>query len=961
MSRPRIPSVGSCLLALSLLVPACRGKDTKTPQTDGATAQATDDGNDMPVILPERPLDYEVSTLANGMQVITLEDASTPVAAVQVWYHVGSKDEKPNRRGFAHMFEHMMFRGTQNIGPKAHFEYIRKVGGNANAYTSFDNTTYIQVVPSNQVDMVLWLEAERMAFLKINDDYFDTERKVVAEEYRRGQEQPYGSALEKVLAGVFEKHPYRWSPIGDMNELGEADAKELQEFWNTFYVPNNAALVVVGDVKHKDVLASAEKYFGWIPKYDEPPRVEVREPAQTEAKKIKIKERNGPVPIVALGYRTVPLGHEDELALEMLGTILGGGESSRLWRSLVREQDLAMFALAGGFTLEHDGLFAAGAVLSPFGSSAGKALDALRAEVERIKKDGITDEELLKARNGMLASEVQALSTVQSKAQRLGEAAVLRKDLPSVNTDFKAITEITADDIQRVANTYLVENHEIEVRIEPNMLGFLVDQIRGGDDKGKSDDGDSGGEETIRGEGSGKPGLTRPEGLGKAPVVAPPLSNDLAVKKFEKTLDNGLEVVVLPSDEVPFVTMWMGLEYGSFADPEGKQGTAYLTLPMLGRGTKTHDYEALTDELDRYAITLSGSAGLDSASIYVGALNGEADRAMQMLSEVIREPTFPKEELDEFVGQTTTGLMVTERSPDYLADREMRRRLYGEHPAARLPEGTAAGLRKLTRDDLETWWGTYARPDSAKLYIAGAIEPEAAFELAQAHLSSWEAKGDKPSVSLPAVPKPAKTKIFLVDRKSNQSQIRVGQTSITRKDARYPTARVVTEYFGGGFNARLNDTIRVKKGLTYGAGGGFSPGRFVGGFRVSTFSKTATVAQTVQTILEEIDRLQKEAPSSSERDDSISYIVGSFAASRETPQSLIRDLWRLELNDLPEDYYAKYLEAIRDVSPDAAVTAAKDLVDPDALVIVVVGPADKLKPALSQIADVEVVDPNATK
>ena len=172
---------------------------------------------------------------------------------------------------------------------------------------------------------------------------------------------------------------------------------------------------------------------------------------------------------------------------------------------------------------------------------------------------------------------------------------------------------------------------------------------------------------------------------------------------------------------------------------------------------------------------------------------------------------------------------------------------------------------------------------------------------------------------------------------------------------------MVTEYFGGGFNARLNDTIRVKKGLTYGAGGGFSPGRFVGGFRVSTFSKTATVAQTVQTILEEIDRLQKEAPSASEREDSISYIVGSFAASRETPQALIRDLWRLELNDLPEDYYAQYLGAIRDVSPDAAVAVAKDLVDPDALVIVVVGPADKLKPALSQIADVEVVDPSATK
>ena len=537
---------------------------------------------------------------------------------------------------------------------------------------------------------------------------------------------------------------------------------------------------------------------------------------------------------------------------------------------------------------------------------------------------------------------------------------MLRKDLASVNEDFTAITAITAEDIQLAANTYLVTEHEIEVRIEPNMLGFLVDQIRGGDEK-PSGEGDGAGEEAIRGDGSGKPGLTRPDTLGKAPPVAAPLDTEIAVKKFETTLDNGLDVVVLPSDEVPWVTMWMGLEYGSYADPEGKAGTAYLALPMLGRGTKTHDYEALTDELDEHAITLSGSADLDSASIYVGALNGEADRAMRLLSEVVRKPTFPKEELEEYVSQTTTGLMVTERSPDYLADRELRRRLYGTHPAARLPEGTAAGLRTLDRDDLAAWWKTYARPDAATLYIAGAIEPEAAFELARTHLTAWKAEGEKPKLELPAVPKPGKTKIYLVDRKSNQSQIRVGQASITREDTRYPTARVVTEYFGGGFNARLNDTIRVKKGLTYGAGGGFRPGRFVGGFAVSTFSKTATVAQTVQTILEEIERLQSEPPSASERDDSISYIVGSFAASRETPESLIRDLWQLELTGLPADYYDQYLSAIREVTPDAAVSVAKDLVDPSALVIVVVGPADTLKPALSQIADVEIVDPNATK
>ena len=236
-------------LALATTGPlGCKTGGTEAPDGNDGSVAAAGQGEDTANLLPERPFNYEVSTLENGMRVITLSDHSTPIAAVQVWYHVGSKDERPDRTGFAHMFEHMMFRGTQNIGPKAHFEYIRKVGGDTNAYTSFDNTTYIQEVPSNQVEMVMWLEAERMAFLKINDGYFDTERNVVAEEYRLGREQPYGTAPDKVLKEIFKKHPYRWTPIGDMDQLREASADELQEFWETYYVPNNAALVVVGDV-----------------------------------------------------------------------------------------------------------------------------------------------------------------------------------------------------------------------------------------------------------------------------------------------------------------------------------------------------------------------------------------------------------------------------------------------------------------------------------------------------------------------------------------------------------------------------------------------------------------------------------------------------------------------------------------------------------------------------------------
>ncbi|HWB78596.1 MAG TPA: pitrilysin family protein [Nannocystaceae bacterium] len=938
----------SLLVLAALALPACRRDKPTTKPTDAIVA-TTPAPN-------ERPFDYQMTELENGMKVITLEDHSTPIAAVQVWYHVGSKDEKPDRRGFAHMFEHMMFRGTQNIGPKAHFEYIRKVGGDANAYTSFDNTTYIQVVPSNQVEMVLWLEAERMGFLKINQGYYDTERKVVAEEYRMGREQPYGTVPDKLLPQVFAKHPYAWTPIGNMDELQAAKSDELQTFWNTYYVPNNAALVVVGDVKHEEVEALAKQYFGWIPKYPDPPRVTVKEPEQTAAKKIVIPEHNGPVPIVGIGYRTVPLGHADELALEAVGQVLGGGESSRLYRRLVTDQRLAMFALSAGFALEDDGIFAAGAVLKPMSGKADKTLAAIREEIERLKKDGPTDAELEKAKNGMLRDLTLAQLTVESKAQRLGEAALIEGDVENANRDLAEIRKLDKKMLQAAAQKWLVPQHEIEIRIEPNLLGFIAKQL-GSDDKKKKEEDVAKGKEKIEGEGSGKPGLVRPDTLGAAPKVAPPQDSEIAIETEEKTLKNGLRVVVLENHEVPFVQFELGLRYGAFADPEGKPGVAWLTLPMLGRGTSKHDYKALADELDRRAIVLSGNADMDGATVSANGVTEQAEPAMALLAEAVKSPTFPKDELDRYVDQVTTGLMVTERSPDYLADRELRKRMFGLHPYARLPEGQAQTLHAIDRDLLATWWKSHARPDSAVLYVAGDVTPTQAFAWAEQHFADWKASGAAPKYELAAPTAVKGRTIVLIDKPGEQAQIRVGHLGIVRGDPRWPAVKVMSEVFGGGFDSRLNDTIRVKKGLTYGAGGGFSSGRFAGRFVIRTFSKNATVGETVRTILDEIARLHKEPPTAAELGTAQSFITGSHPRQRETAAEMIEELWSLELSGLPRDWTAKFLAGVRGVDAKAVDKSVDELVDGKNVVIIVVGSAKELEPQLKQLGKVEVIKP----
>ena len=287
-------------------------------------------------------LAYEEIVLDNGLHIVTLEDFSCPIVVVDLWYHVGSKDENPERQGFAHMFEHMMFRGTDRLGPTDHFDNIRRIGGNCNGYTSFDQTVYVQTVPANQLELVLWLEAERMSFLKIDQAAFDTERQVVEEERRLGLNAPYGTLFEEALAEVFKVHPYRWSPIGKIPHLRATSVPELRAFWMNYYTPNNATLIIAGAVKHEEAQVLAKRYFEWIPRSADQPRVSVREPLPEAPREITFKLENAPVPLTGVVFRTVPLNHPDRVPLELLSTILGGGNSSRVYRSLVAEKELAV-------------------------------------------------------------------------------------------------------------------------------------------------------------------------------------------------------------------------------------------------------------------------------------------------------------------------------------------------------------------------------------------------------------------------------------------------------------------------------------------------------------------------------------------------------------------------------------------------------------------------------------------
>lgn len=907
----------------------------------------------------ERRYPFEQVELSNGMKVITLEDFSCPIVAVQVWYHVGSKNEEPGRQGFAHMFEHMMFRGTDRLGETGHFDNIRRVGGDCNAYTAFDQTVYIQEIPSNQLELVLYLESERMAFLNIDKKGFETERKVVEEELRQGHNRPYGRTPERALAEIFGDHCYGWTPGGQIAHLRQAKVEEVSAFWDKYYAPNNATLVLVGAVKHADAQALAKKYFDWIPPCPQPPRPECGLEPQKKSRTIKIKEDKGPLPVLAVGYVTVPESHPDHIPLQILMGALGGGESSRLYMDIVKDKKIAQVAMGAAFAFEGNGLAGAAGVLLPFGKKK-ELVQTIKSHIKEIREKGITEAELEKMKNQLRRQEVTGAMTVASKAGLLGKYAVLYGDADRINRQLEEIDAVTLDDIRRVAKKYLTREAAINLSIEPDAAG-MVGSLFGGKKDGDPDHPDNkppvddDGTNRVAKRTGPKANARRPADFPAEPPIADLLDQYAETPHTDKALSNGLRVVVVSNHEVPMVNLILGVKSGAWS--EAKAGVAGATMSMLTKGTKSRDSKQIAELLESNAINLGGSADMDAARVSCSALLPKLDLAAELLRDVIENPTFPKDEFDIMTKQMKLGLMVSTKTPEYLADREFRRLLYGNHPYSRTVTGEMEDVDKLAAEDLAAWWGEHLRPENCVLYVAGDITPSDAFALAEKHLAGWKVdRPFKPS-ELPPLPAKKKTHIFLVDRPGSvQSQIRAGHLGIQRKDAQYVASRVMTQIFGGGFNSRLNKAIRVDKGLTYGARAGMAANRFAGEMKISTFTKTPTTADTVRTIIDEIEKMRSELPKPEEVADTKTYLTGSFPGNRETPQAVVGDLWLLETENLPKDYFTRYLDGIRAASGDDVLKAAKELIDPQNMVIVVVGEARQIKADLEKIAPVTVVN-----
>jgi zinc protease len=413
-------------------------------------------------------LDYTLTKLPNGLTVILSEDHSTPIVHLQLWYHVGSKNERPGRTGFAHLFEHMMFKGSKNVDPEQHGSLIAGIGGQFNAYTNEDTTVYWETVPSHYLPLVLWLEADRMATLRIDEEVFKTERQVVKEERRRSVEnQPFGRLNEIVYDQAFTVHPYKHPTIGSMQDLEAASIEDVRDFYRSFYVPENATLTLVGDFDTKRALELVTQYFGPVPKAPQPVdrRIPV-EPKPTRERRVTLHEQ-WPLPVVVVAHPITFDGHPDSYPLHIVSKVLSDGQSARIYRKLVYEERLAAAAFGGGNIIEDPNLFYAVAMVQP-GRTTEEVANALIRELDRLKKEPISDKELERTKNQFARDYIIGRESNQEKAAHLAHAAVLHNgDVTTADGEFDIFMGITKADVQRVAQTYFTPETRLVLTILP--------------------------------------------------------------------------------------------------------------------------------------------------------------------------------------------------------------------------------------------------------------------------------------------------------------------------------------------------------------------------------------------------------------------------------------------------------------------------------------------------------------
>lgn len=889
-------------------------------------------------------LAYQKYTLPNGLEVILHEDHRLPLVSLDVWYHVGPRNEVEGRTGFAHLFEHMMFEGSEHVGEKAHFRFLEGAGAtDINGTTDFDRTNYFETLPSNQVELGLWLESDRMGFLleKLDRTRLTNQRDVVRNERRQGESSPYDLADEEMHHLLFPKtHPYYPDVIGSHSDIEAARLLDVRDFFQKFYTPNNATLAIAGDFEVATLKPLLEKYFGPIPKGPEVPKVNVATPAITSERRAVVTDVVQ-LPRVTIAWLTPAAFQPGDAESQILMRVLGGGNSSRLYQNLVYQKQIAQSVFCATDPLSLGSISSCDVTARP-GVKPETLEDEINHQIEELRANGPTQAELERARNIILTGKITALQrlggfggiadTMNYYNQYVGDPGYLPNDVAryeAVTIDsLKAIAQQSLSKSERVT-VYTIsgkkvlndvprspENTDAEVKIvNPYPANFETEQSW----------------------------RSKPPSPGPMPKVHLPVP---AV--FQAA--NGMKVYVVEDHALPVISAQFVDFAGADANPSNRPGLAAYTARMLRQGTTHRSATQVAEDAAQIGANLQTRAGEDSATASIGMLSNNVDAGIALLSDVVEHPSFQAQEVERVRQERLAAIVQETDSPMATVQRVAEKVVYGEGPYAFPATGTTESVKALNEKDITEFWRTHYAPQNASLVVSGDITPEQTRQLVTRYFENWTNPTAAGPVVVPVAPHDIKPRVVIVDKPGAPQTAMVAYgVGLPRNSPDYVATDVMNQILGGLFSSRINMNLRERNGYTYGAFSFFDFRRGPGPFMAGAMVRTDVTAPAAKELFKELHAITVDPPNASEvmlgKNFSLQSLSGMFETAGST-SGLIGDLF---VYNLPADYYRSLPSQYDSLTPDEIAAAGRKEVHAGHLVLVAVGDRAKIQPGLEQL------------
>jgi zinc protease len=886
---------------------------------------------------PKIDLAYEKYTLPNGLEVILREDHRLPLAAVNLWYHVGPANEAAGRTGFAHIFEHMMFQASGHVGEDMIWKYLEGAGASiVNGSTDYDRTNYLEDIPSNQLELALWIESDRMGFLldRLDGASLATQQDVIRNERRQSVENtPYQIVEEAMWHQVFPKgHPYYAYLIGSHEDIQAAGIDDVRAFFRQYYCPNNASLAIVGDIDVAKTKQLVEKYFGTIPRGPDPPAITVTTPPITAERRIVVTDKVT-LPRVYMTWITPPIFTPGDAEGVVAANILGGSRASRLYRALVYEKQICQDVSVTQQSLALGSTFQVTATAKP-GHTAEELERAIDAELERFRAGGPTADEVAAARSSIYSGTVTSLENFGSfggVADRLNLYNHYRKNPGFLNEDLARYAAVTPEAVKRFASEQL--------RTQARVLAHAVEGEKVLPPDPPAPPRAESPTATVE---STEPWRATPPPPGPAPIARLPRASTFS-------LANGLTVYVVEAHHLPIVSANLVLRSGSAADPKDAPGLAGFTAAMLDEGTANRTAPRIADDVHALGASLSTGAQPDGSNAAIRALQSNAKDALSILADVVLAPAFPEREVERVRNERLTQILQQRDQPFQTAIRVMGSCLYGpNHPYGHMPLGTEESLRKIGRKELLDFYRSAYSPKNSALVLAGDVTEADARKLAQDVFGSWKSAGSPPPA--PATGVSTGPRIVIVDKPgTRQTAVLAGQIAVTRSDPDYEKLDLLNTVLGGLFSSRINMNLREDKGYSYGAYSFVGQNRGVGPFVAGASVRPDATGPSIEELLKEITKIRDTGITEQELTLTKEANTRSLPALFETTAATAFTMAGIFLFDLPLDYYETYPPRVNALTKSDLDAVARKHLTPDRMTVVAVGDRATIEPQIAKL------------